>query len=234
MPLILKNRNPNLVEWMDRQDCDIELLFNTYRQFKTINRLLSGWDKIYRINIKPHLMYTAKPVSILDIGCGAGDILRYLRDLANKDGFKLNLTGIDPDIRAIEFIKQQSISDEIQFYPYRSEELIKEGRRFDIVITNHLLHHLNRKEMSAITKDAALLARKLVIFSDIERSDIGYAAFATVAPLLFRKSYIVKDGLISIKKSFTKEELQDTFAYPWIIKKQFPFRLLAILEKEHQ
>ncbi len=232
MPLILKKRNPNLIEWMDRKDCDKELLFNTYRQFKTINRLLSGWDKIYKVYIKPHLMYNAKPVSILDIGCGAGDILRYIRNLAEKDGFKLTLTGIDPDPRAIEFIEQQSISDDIRYYPFRSHELIKQGRRYDIVITNHLLHHLNRMGMSSVTKDATLLARKMVIFSDIERSDIGYAAFATIAPLLFRNSYIVRDGLISIKKSFTKEELQDEFAKPWIVHRQFPFRLLAILKKK--
>lgn len=231
MPLILKNRNPNLIEWMDRQDCDKELLFNTYRQFKTINRLLSGWDQIYRNYIKPHLLYSSRPVSILDIGCGAGDILIYLRDLAEKDGFKLTLTGIDPDPRALEFIEQQHEAENIQFYPVRSEELIKEGRRFDIVISNHLLHHLNREEMTAITKDAAQLARKTVIFSDIERNDIGYAAFNLFAPLLFRNSYIVRDGLISIKKSYTKMELAHEFPKPWVVQRQFPFRLLAILEK---
>lgn len=232
MPLILKNRNPDLIEWMDRQDCDIELLFNTYRQFKMINRLLSGWDKIYRHYIKPHLIYSSKPVSILDIGCGAGDILMYLRNLANKDGFRLNLTGIDPDPRAMEFVKHHILSDEIRFYPYRSNEMIKEGRRFDIVISNHLLHHLNRKEMSEILKDAAKLARKVVIFSDIERSDIGFAAFGLIAPLLFRNSYIVKDGLISIKKSYTEKELSNVFPEAWNVQRQFPFRLLAILEKK--
>lgn len=232
MPLILKNRNPNLIEWMDRQDCDKELLFNTYRQFKTINRLLSGWNKIYRNYIKPHLIYSSKPTSLLDIGCGAGDILRYIRDLAEKDGFKLTLTGIDPDQRALEFIEQQSLSEEIRFHPVRSEELIKEGRRFDIVISNHLLHHLNHKEMTAIANNAAQLARKEVIFSDIERSDIGYATFNLIAPLLFQKSYIVRDGLISIKKSYTKKELHQEFPEPWIVQRQFPFRLLARLEKE--
>ncbi len=232
MPLILKNRNPNLIEWMDRLDCDKELLFNTYRQFKTINRLLSGWDKIYRNFIKPHLIHSGEPTSILDIGCGAGDILRYIRDLAEKDGYKLSLTGIDPDPRALEYIEQQSLSEEIRFHPVRSEELIKEGRQFDIVISNHLLHHLNREEMSAISKDAAQLARKTVIFSDIERSDIGYAAFNLFAPLLFRNSYIVRDGLISIKKSYTKKELNREFPEPWIVQRQFPFRLLAILKKE--
>lgn len=232
MPLILKNRNPNLIEWMDRLDCDKVLLFNTYRQFKTINKLLSGWDKIYRNYIKPHLLNSDKPASILDIGCGAGDILRYIRDLAEKDGFKLILTGIDPDPRALEFIEQQPKSEQFRFLPVRTEELIKEGRRFDIVISNHLLHHLNREELTAIAEDAAQLARRTVIFSDIERSDIGFAAFGLIAPLLFRKSYIVSDGLISIKKSYTKKELNREFPDPWIVQRQFPFRLLAILKKE--
>lgn len=232
MPLILKNRNPHLIEWMDRDDCDRELLFNTYDQFDRINKLLSGWDRIYNSYIKPHIQKSEanpdQPFTILDIGCGGGDIIRYLNDLCTNDGFHVLFTGIDPDTRALDYSNQSSQPHNINFFSERSDELVNENRTFDIVISNHLMHHLSSGELTFICNDASSLAKIGVIFSDIERSDIGYLAFQTVAPLLFRNSYIVKDGLTSIKKSYRKSELQSQLPVGWTVLRKFPFRLLAL------
>jgi hypothetical protein len=40
MPLFLNKRNEQLTELMDQPDCDKHLLFNTYQQFTSINKLL--------------------------------------------------------------------------------------------------------------------------------------------------------------------------------------------------
>lgn len=236
MPLILKNRNPNLIEWMDRDDCDKELLFNTYHQFERINKLLSGWDKIYKQYIKPIILKkdsnSEKPFTILDIGCGGGDIIRYLNTLCRKDGFNVHFTGIDPDTRALDYVDQTMQPDNVQFFPIHSGELVKKNREFDVVISNHLIHHLSSDQLTDICHDAAALAKTGVIFSDIERSDVGYIAFQTFAPLLFRNSYIVPDGLTSIKKSFRKDELMKQLPSGWTVERKFPFRLLALYNRE--
>lgn len=232
MPLILKNRNPHLIEWMDRDDCDKDLLFNTYDQFDRINRLLSGWSGIYNNYIKPHILKAEanpdQPFTILDIGCGGGDIIRYLNDLCTNDGFHVLFTGIDPDTRALDYSNQSSQPHNINFFSERSDELVKENRTFDIVISNHLMHHLSSGELISICNDASALAKIGVIFSDIERSDIGYIFFQTFAPLLFRNSYIVRDGLTSIKKSYRKKELLSQLPEGWAVVRKFPFRLLAL------
>jgi 2-polyprenyl-3-methyl-5-hydroxy-6-metoxy-1,4-benzoquinol methylase len=228
MPQFLKHRNPDLVEWMDRSDCDKELLFRTYRQFTYINRLLSGWKKIYKKHLKPVLNKIKGNATILDIGCGGGDVLRILNKLCREDGFKVHFTGIDPDQRSIEYVSGLEWPDNIQFKPVFSHTLVNAKQRFDIVISNHVMHHLQEEELINICTDASYLAKKLVIFSDIERTDIGYGLFSIVAPLIFRKSYIVKDGLISIKRSFRKEELQNLIPDDWSVQRQFPFRLLAM------
>tara|TARA_R100001143_G_scaffold24569_1_gene25041 strand:+ start:13853 stop:14569 length:717 start_codon:yes stop_codon:yes gene_type:complete len=235
MPIILKNRNPNLIEWMDRDDCDKELLFNTYAQFDRINKLLSGWDRIYSRYIKPHLSKSEanpdQPFTILDIGCGGGDIIRFLNTLCTNDGFHVLFTGIDPDTRALDFSHQSAQPTNIQFFSERSDELVRENRTFDIVISNHLMHHLSPDELIAICNDASALAKIGVVFSDIERSDLGYFAFQMIAPLLFRKSYIVQDGLTSIKKSYRKKELMGQLPHGWSVERKFPFRLLAIYNR---
>lgn len=235
MPFILKNRNPHLIEWMDRDDCDKELLFNTYDQFDRINRLLSGWGGIYKNYIKPHILKAEanpdEPFTILDIGCGGGDIIRYLNALCTNDGFHVLFTGIDPDTRALDFSHQSAQPTNIQIFSERSDQLVKENRTFDIVISNHLMHHLSPEELTSICNDASSLAKIGVIFSDIERSDLGYLAFQTIAPLLFRKSYIVQDGLTSIKKSYRKDELMGQLPQGWSVVRKFPFRLLALYNR---
>jgi 2-polyprenyl-3-methyl-5-hydroxy-6-metoxy-1,4-benzoquinol methylase len=231
MPKFFKYRNPDLVEWMDRPDCDRDLLFNTYQQFSRINRLLSGWKSIYKTYLHPVIKKKNGKASILDIGCGGGDVLRLLQTYCREDGFDVRFTGIDPDLRSLEYLSGLEWPENVQFEPLYSHHLVKQNRQFDIVISNHVMHHLKEKELTAVCADAEKLAGQLVIFSDIERSDIGYAMFSTIAPLLFRNSYIVQDGLISIKRSFRKKELDNLLSDRWVVERQFPFRLLAIHQK---
>ncbi|PWN05220.1 methyltransferase domain-containing protein [Rhodohalobacter mucosus] len=227
MPLFLSKRNPQLTEWMDRDDCDKQLLFNTYAQFSLINRLLSGWGTLYRRFIRPLIIEQEGTFTVLDIGCGGGDVIRYLHHLCIKDGFDVHFTGIEPDRRAIQFVGQESWTDNVTFLNAHSSDLVAEGKMFQLVISNHLMHHLPPSELRTLCADAEKLALKRVLFNDIERSDVGYVAFMTAAPILFRNSYIVKDGLISIRRSYRKQELESALPENWIINRKFPFRLIA-------
>lgn len=228
MPLFLKHRNEHLTEKMDQPDCDKELLFNTYQQFSTINRLISGWQRIYKNHLRPVFQDQVKSYSVLDIGCGGGDIIKLLDQLAKRDGFELQFTGIEPNEHAIHFSSDQEWPTNISFQKNTSADLVQENRSFDIVISNHLMHHLKEPELKIICRHAVKLAGKKVIFNDIERSDIGYASFKMAATPLFRNSFIVEDGLTSIKRSFRKKELQEALPKGWDVQRQFPFRLLAI------
>lgn len=228
MPFFLKERNELLTEKMDQPDCDNQLLFNTYRQFTTINRLISGWQRIYKNHIRPILRDHSKSCSLLDIGCGGGDIIKLLDRLAKRDGFELQITGIEPDERAIEYLSDQKWPENISFIKASSKDLLQQNRSFDVVISNHLVHHLKEPDLKMICEHAEKIVSKKVIFNDIERSDIGYASFKVAATPLFRNSFIVEDGLTSIKRSFRKDELQQALPKGWKVQRQVPFRLLAI------
>lgn len=232
MPLFLKKRNEQLTELMDQPDCDRELLFNTYRQFATINRLISGWQRVYKKEIRPVFKDKSKKYSILDIGCGGGDIIQLIDRLTKKDGFQVSLVGIDPDARSIQFLSNQKWPKNISFLQATSSELAEKDHSFDIVISNHLVHHLSNSELADICRDAEKLANKRVVFNDIERSDIGYISFKVFASLIFYNSFIVPDGLTSIKRSFRKPELQNVLPDGWNVHRQFPFRLMATHKKE--
>jgi len=233
MPFFLNHREPHLTEWMDRPDCDSVKLFNTYRQFNTINKLLSGWKMIFKEYLKPIIEANSGSAAILDIGCGGGDILQYLDQICRQEGFQVSFTGTDPDPRAKNFFEENCDRNQIRFINKTSEELVEEGSRFDIVISNHLIHHLQDDEILALCRASEKLSKKLVLFNDIERSDFGYGLFALTTPLLFRNSFISADGKLSIRRSFRKDELQTLIPDSWSVKRKFPFRLLAIHESRN-
>lgn len=232
MPIFLSGRDTQIREKMDDPDCDIDLLKNTYRQFSTINKLLGGWRGIYKRFIRPIGRSSNRPVTILDIGCGGGDIVKYLSELSDQDNLDITFTGIDPDHRAIEYAQNHCSLNNIQFRQISSSELVGRGESYDIVISNHLLHHLHHEQLLNLCKDAEQLCGKLALFNDIERSDLGYAAFRTISPILFKNSFISEDGITSIKRSFTKDELRNAVTEQWSVQRKFPFRLLATYSPE--
>lgn len=230
MSSFLSKRKPALIEEMDRKDCNPILLQNTYKQFPVINRLLSQWQRVYKTEILPFIK-EPRTYSLLDIGFGGGDIPIMLAQWAKRDGIQLDITAIDTDRRAYEFVTSNYPEGLVSWQHSSTNELIEKREAFDLVISNHLLHHLKDGEVLTLLRDAKSLSTGKIIFSDIERSRIGYELFNVFSRLFFRRSFITKDGLISIKRSFTRKELRSIVPSDWEVKNMFPFRLLLIHEK---
>lgn len=231
MPLFLSSRNTAAKERMDDPDCSREELENTYRQFSTINSLISQWKKIYDHYLRPLLQNNSQG-SLLDIGFGGGDIPVKLAQWANDDHFNLKVTAIDSDKRAIQFVQKLQTPQNIEFVNCSSSELCNTGRTFDFVISNHLLHHLGKQEFTDTLSDARNLSNQKVIFNDLRRSDLAYLFFNVLSRPVFRSSFITQDGLTSIKRSYTKAELIQRVPPGWHVQKLFPFRLLLTYDHE--
>ncbi|MEX0769952.1 MAG: methyltransferase domain-containing protein [Balneolaceae bacterium] len=225
----LKNRAEHLVERMDRPDCDKEVLFNTYRQFSHVNDLISRWESLFKAYIAP-LGNRRREMNLLDIGCGGGDLCLKFADWANEAGIRMQITGIDPDPRAMEYVKQLDVPENVEFKLARASDLVRYGERYDVVVSNHLLHHLRETEILELCKQTEQLTRQLAIFNDLRRSTLAMTAFGMTAPFLYRSSFIVRDGFTSIRRSFTKPELKKVLPEGWVIKKLFPYRLLVMYE----
>lgn len=226
MPLFLTQRDTELTERMDDPQCDYDALLNTYRQFRVINGLISRWSTIYRTRILPYAQHKRTSVSLLDIGFGGGDIPRKLATWAGEDGIGLTIIGIETDERAFAFVQDQSFPPSVRFRLASSSDLVDEGKVFDFVISNHLLHHLDRQEFHSVLEQGRILSRHMVLFNDIERSDLGYLLFNLITRPVFRSSFITQDGLTSIKRSYTYGELAAAAPEGWEVTRLFPYRLL--------
>jgi 2-polyprenyl-3-methyl-5-hydroxy-6-metoxy-1,4-benzoquinol methylase len=230
--LSFRNRQPDLVERMDEAEADHGTLLRTYLRFGTLNRMVAAWDRTYIHHIRPHLR-PGVAHTMLDIGCGFGDISEYLVGLARADGFELSALGIDPSPFVAAAMAKRKPPQGVRYRQAVTSELVEEGARFDFVISNHLLHHLQDNEILALAEDCARLARIRTIHSDLRRSRLAYLLFTLFANPIGFGTYIHQDGRMSIRKSFRRSELTQVLPLEWSVQPQFPWRLLSIRHEQH-
>ncbi len=232
MPLVLRERASHLTEALDGPlddpACDPRLVERSYRQFRWVNALLSRTPLIYRRYLRPLMTDRERRYSLLDIGFGGGDIARRLVCYAEKDGLDLRVTGIEIDPRAYAYVQRFPQHPRLSFRLADVATLQTSGERFDFVISNHVVHHLDGPGLQAMLKTAAALARHRVVFNDIRRSDLAYLGFWLLTVIAFHRSYIRDDGLISVKRSYTAQELGALLPAGWELRRAMPFRLLLI------
>lgn len=232
----LATRDEELREIMDDPDCDPERLAATLHRFAVVNRLVSGWGRVYRSALRPHLVGLGRPARVLDLGCGGGDLVARLAGLARADGLDVEWTGVDPDPRAHE-VAARWAAPGIRFRAVDAAVLVAEGERFDAVVSNHVLHHLGA-ELPAFAAASRALSTGPVLHSDIERGRLAYALYTVGITPFAGGTFLRTDGLRSIRRSFRAEELAAAIAAgevrdpadapsPWRIDRPAPFRLLA-------
>lgn len=223
---VLSTRRGDLVEKMDDPACDPVRLDRTYAWFARLNPWLARCNAVYRRHVRP-LLEAAPEARILDVGCGGGDVARLLLKKARADGFRPSVLGIDPDERALEHAHRFPDPD-LSFRACLSSDLVAEGARFDLVVSNHVLHHLDETTLQAFLSDSSVLSRKLVLHNDIRRDDLAWLAFWPVALPASLNSFILVDGLRSIRRAWHPSELSGLIPSGWEFQKKEPFRYLLI------
>ena len=230
----LRHRATGLSELMDDPACDQRALERTYARFGIVNRLVSGWSRVYRHRILPLAAAAqrdgAPPLSILDVGFGGGDVPVAIAGWAARDGVDVRLTAIDPDERAHAFASRRDAPPSVRFRRASSGDLVTAGERFDVVLSNHVLHHLDAAALDGLLADSERLARRVVVHNDIERGALAYQGYQVAITPLSPGSFLRTDGLRSIRRSYTLVELADVLPTGWRVERQSPFRLLALFE----
>ncbi|HRQ00725.1 MAG TPA: methyltransferase domain-containing protein [Terrimesophilobacter sp.] len=218
----LTERDATLHELMDDPGADPQSLRRTYDGFRVLNPLVAGWRGVYRRIIRP-LLSRYEERTLLDVGSGGGDVTRSLARWAARDGVRLRVLGIDPDERAHAYSLARPRVDGVEF---RRAFLHDIDETFDFVVSNHVLHHLD--DAAAFLREAAARTRILTVHSDLVRSRVAYAAFSVLSAPFFAGSFIRADGLTSIRRSYTVDELRAIVPEGWRVVPTAPSRLLAL------
>lgn len=223
----LRERAVDAAEIMDDPGSDPAKLRRTYAQFRFVNAVVSGWWTMYRREIRP-LLSSTRTRTLLDIGSGGGDVARALSRWSADDGLLLAVTAIDPDPRAHDYALSLPRMPSLHFRRAFSSELVAEGARYDIVVSNHVLHHLTDRELGGLLFDSERLCLPggRVLHADIERSAAAYLGFGLLTLPFPRNSFIRPDGFTSIRRSYTAAELRAAVPPAWRVTREIPSRLV--------
>src|SRR5436190_613547 len=136
-------------EAMDDFAMEGEILKDALDKIASINKLLGG-NNLTIEGVRELLSDVSAndEITILDVGCGNGDMLRTLADYGVKHNLKFKLIGIDANRFTVEYAEQLSSN-----YPnisYRCEDIFDESFRelkYDIVLCTLTLHHFKDDEI---------------------------------------------------------------------------------------
>jgi|AntAceMinimDraft_1070359.scaffolds.fasta_scaffold11413_3 2-polyprenyl-3-methyl-5-hydroxy-6-metoxy-1,4-benzoquinol methylase len=228
-------RQAELSELMDASDCDKSRLFATYRHFRWMNPVLGNWAYLLKQLIIPYFREnppTYNCIRLLDIGCGGGDVAKFLDSRLRKAGFKTMVTGIDPDGNAAEFRDDfATFPSHFRFRQHFTHQFL--GETFDLIITNHVIHHLRDNELTELANECERLNDGLVLWNDLKRSKTSWWLFSLIGWPLHMNSFAWEDGRVSIKRAFIMAELARLLPNNWEVSEHGLFRLAAILKKNN-
>ena len=221
-------------EIMDDFSLEGEELRDALDKIASINQFLGG-NKLTLQGVTK-LIHKNDEITIVDLGCGNGDMLRALADFGTKNNYNFKLIGIDANAFTIDYAIK--LSQEYPNISYKCEDVFSEPfsqLNYDIVLCTLTLHHFENNQIDYLLQLFQKQARIGIVINDLHRNIIAYRAFQLIC-FFFRLNRMSReDGLISILRGFKKQELIDfsernqfknytihwkwAFRYQWIIKK---------------
>ncbi len=222
-------------EIMDDFSLEGTELRDTFDKLELINRLLGGnrvtLNGIAQI-LKPYPK--DKTFTIIDLGCGHGDILRDVAKWGVKNGYNFNLIGVDANADAIAYANE--LSEAFPNLSFSNIDIFSEDFQnieFDIVLCTLFLHHFKPDELESLLKSNFKKAKIGMVVNDLQRSRMAYYLFNLIS--LFTTNKMVReDGLTSILKALKRKDLEEltlklkakasikwkwAFRYQWILTK---------------
>jgi SAM-dependent methyltransferase len=87
------------IEIMDDLDCQGPVVDQTLRELEFINRWLGG-NAVTLQGVQQLIHDHSGKISIADLGCGGGDMLKLIAEFGRRKGIPMQLTGIDANPHA--------------------------------------------------------------------------------------------------------------------------------------
>ena len=164
---------------------------------------------------------------VLDVGTGLGDILAGASRDVERAGGSITTIGVDGAISLLSAARGNAtgmVCADALALPFRD-------RSVDVALCSQLLHHFTDADIERLLRELHRVTRRAVVVCDLRRSWFAAAGFWLVSfPLRFHP-ITRHDGVVSVLRGFTTDELRRhvsaaTGASPRITRR-LGFRLTA-------
>jgi 2-polyprenyl-3-methyl-5-hydroxy-6-metoxy-1,4-benzoquinol methylase len=172
-----------------------------------------------------------RPLRVLDIASGAGDIVLALDRIARKRGRTIEFSACDLSQRAVAFGRRQAeqCGANVRFFEHDAlQGSLPAG--YDAITCSLFLHHLTEAEATDLLTRMADAAKSQVVVCDLVRSTSAWLLTYIATRVLTRSSVVHVDGPLSIRAAFTTTEAEQLVRSAgwkaWRLQRGWPFRFV--------
>ena len=204
----LKQRS-NEEELMDDLDASGEVINQTLKELEVINRLLGG-NQVTTNGLARLLKGIAhdQTLTIADLGCGGGDIMKLMAQWARKWGIDVEIIGFDANPHIIDYAEANCKGfDNIRF---EVQDIFSEqfkARQFDVICCTLFTHHFTDQSLISIFHQFKQQARIGTVINDLHRHWFAYHSIKLLTQVFSKSPMVQYDAPLSVARSFRRADL---------------------------
>jgi SAM-dependent methyltransferase len=153
-----------------------------------------------------------QPLTLLDIGCGYGDLLRAIRGWAQRRGRVVRLIGLDLSPQVIDVARSVTLDADAIEYHAADIFAFTSPAPIDFVVTSLVTHHLSDDMIERFLRWMETTATRGWMIYDLQRHIVPFYFIALAGPMLRLHPVVVYDGRISVARSLTRAEWEARLA----------------------
>jgi 2-polyprenyl-3-methyl-5-hydroxy-6-metoxy-1,4-benzoquinol methylase len=195
-------------EIMDDLSASGEIIDQTLGELETINKLLGGNHVTVNGVAKLLSQTNGASVSIVDVGCGSGDILRLINRYCKKRSINVQLTGVDANPNIAEYARVHSKDmNNIQFQAVNIFSHEFQRQQFDVLTGTLFFHHFTDDQLVDFFAKMKQQLRIGIVINDIHRHWFAYHSIKWLTKIFSRSYMVVNDAPLSVMRAFKKQDL---------------------------
>lgn len=191
-------------EWMDGDDVSQAEFSACVADLATVNSMTFARRPTLAFVREACVRAEGRPLAILDVGFGAGDMLRAIHRMAGRHGLDLRLIGIDLNPRSLK--AAGAATPPHMAIDYRHGDLfdLPDGEPIDLVISSLVTHHMTDPEILRFIGWMERRARSGWFINDLHRHPVAYHGFRLMAAAMRWHPFVRHDGPLSVARAFRR------------------------------
>lgn len=195
------------MEFLDDPHLDPAVATRSLRDVARCNRFFGGASAVIA-ELRPVLDAAREreaPLTLLDVGTGAGDIPAFVRREAEGCGVPIETIGLDVHVALAAASRAScghALAGDARALPFA-------GRSVDVVTCSQVLHHFDAPGARTLLAELDRVARLHVIVSELRRSWAAAGGVWLASWALGFHPVSRHDGVVSVLRGFRARELAE-------------------------
>jgi SAM-dependent methyltransferase len=221
-------------ELLDSPGIPDQLLHQNLGELDIMNRYIGG-HAISLEGIKYLMTDRKKEYHLVDLGCGSGDVLRFIARWARENQYHVKLTGVDLNEDAIRYlIEKSSEYPEITGIAANYEDYLAASDNIDIIHCGLFCHHLGDAKLVQLFQYLKTSSCQGIVINDLQRNPLAYYGVWFLTRLLNGSALSKHDGPVSVLRAFKRKEIesliQSADLLDFSIQWKWAFRYLVVVK----